>query len=447
MPPVHPSFVEPSAPTTHSRSARMIRASSLVAVVSLGAVACGGSSETSRSATVERDSIGDTLVVRTVAGSSWGEGTGRLVPETTIGVLDGPEEFIFGNLRAIAVAPDGRIMALDGQIPALRVYDADGNFVQTIGRDGEGPGEFGQPDSGLVILSDGRIVVRDPGNARLQVFDGSGEALDTWSVIPGGFNTSNPMLRARGDTLLTPVLVDRDADVTEWEMGLQRTAPDGSIVDTLRQPDAGFEAPRIEARRESESGSSVSINGVPFSPDEQVAFHPDGFFIHGINDSYSFTLLRPGGFIRIERAVDPAPVAAGEKESAEANATRNMRGMDPNWRWNGAPIPDVKPAYAALYAAEDGRIWVMVEGRGVERDNPDFDPADPESPETVWRSRYAFDIFDPDGTFVGRVDVPEDLGRFPTPVIRGDQLWGVTRDDLGVQRIVRYRLTAPATGA
>jgi hypothetical protein len=421
---------------------RLVLAAAVSALTALAA-ACGGGETAASSASVERDSVGDTLVVRTLAGSAWGGESGQLVAEVSIGVLDGPEELILGSIRSLAVGSDGTIYAMDGQLPAVRVFDSQGSFVQTLGRDGGGPGEFGQPDGGMAILSDGRLVVRDPGNARLQVFDPSGEPIATWPVIPGGFNTSNPMHRTAGDTLLTPVLVDREADVADWQMGLQRVAPDGAIVDTVLRPDANFEAPTLEARHESEGGTSVSINGVPYSPDEQTSLHPDGYFIHGISDRYAFTLLRPGAFLRIERDVEPALVTAGEKAESEASTTRNMRGTDPNWRWNGPGIPDRKPYYERIYSAEDGRIWVVVELEGVEGDDPDYDPTDPDSIEDRWRSRHAFDLFQTDGTFVGRVAVPEELQLYPTPVFRGDYVWAVTRDDLDVQRIVRYRIEPP----
>ena len=409
------------------------------------ATACGGASSGDPSASVQIDSIGDTLVVRTLAGSTWGNGTGQLVPDLAIGVLDGPEEMIFGNLGALAVAPDGRIYALDRQIPAVRVFDSTGQYLTTLGRSGEGPGEFGSPDGGMVILSDGRLAVRDPGNARLQLFDASGEASATWPVIAGGFSTSNPMYKSRGDTLLTPVLIDREADVSEWRSGLQRMSPAGAIVDTLAYPESGYETPTIEARSEGDGGTSVSMNGVPFAPDDEAVYHPDGFFVVGISDRYAVTLLRPGGYLRIERDVPPARVTPGEKREEEAAATRNMRYTDPNWRWNGPAIPDQKPFFEQILPAEDGRIWVLVELEGVERDDPDFDPTDPDGVENRWRSRRAFDVFETDGTFVGRVDVPDEFSRYPTPVIRGDLVWAVTRDELDVQRVVRYRLTPPAS--
>ncbi|NNK61700.1 MAG: hypothetical protein HKO98_00695, partial [Gemmatimonadetes bacterium] len=329
--------------------------------------ACGGSSS-GDSMSVVRDSIGDTLIVRTVSGSEWGGAEGQLVPEVSVGVLDGPVEQIFGSIRSLAVGANGTLYVMDGQVPAVRVFEADGAYRTTLGRSGGGPGEFGSPDGGMAILSDGRLAVRDPGNARLQIFDANGEASQTWPVVAGGFHTSSPMKRTAGDTLWTPVLMDREVDVSDWQMGLQRVAPDGAVTDTVAIPEAGYETPRIEARVETDGGANVSMNAVPFSPDEASTLHPDGWFIHGISDRYAFTLLRPGGYIRIERDATPTSVTAGEKAEAEAEATRNMRSTDPNWRWNGPGIPDVKPAYDEIYTAMDGRIWVLVELEAVEQD-------------------------------------------------------------------------------
>ncbi len=419
----------------------MASAATLAATLTL---ACAPGETTSSMAMVLRDSIGDTLIVRTVAGNGWG-GEATLVPEMSVGVLDGPSEQIFGSIRSLAVAADGTLFVMDGQVPAVRVFGADGVYRTTLGRSGEGPGEFGQPDGGMVVLSDGRLVVRDPGNARMQVFGVDGEPVATWSVIAGGFQTGRPMIRTQGDTIATPVLVDREVDVTEWTMGLQRVAPSGEIVDTLAIPDAGYEAPMLEARREMDGGSSVSVTGVPFAPDEVARLHPDGYFIHGVSDRYAFTLLRPGDWLRIEREVEPARVGRGEGAEAEASTSRSMRSTDPNWRWNGPAIPDRKPYYENIYPAEDGRIWVLVELEGVERDDPNYDPTDPESIEDRWHARYAFDVFDDHGQFMGRVPIPDEVRTYPTPVIRGDEVWAVTADELDVQRVVRFRLQLPDT--
>ena len=48
------------------------------------------------------ETIGDTTVVRTLSGSVWGA-EATLVPEVSIGELDGPEEYLFGWVFSIAV--------------------------------------------------------------------------------------------------------------------------------------------------------------------------------------------------------------------------------------------------------------------------------------------------------------------------------------------------------
>jgi hypothetical protein len=282
--------------------------------------------------------------------------------------------------------------------------------------------------------------VRDPGNARLQEFTADHRSGEAWTVVRGGFQTSQPLWLDRQDNVYINVLVDPDADVRQWRTGLARIHPDGTQGDTLVPPDPGYEAPAIEARVERDEGVSVSRTIVPFSPDEEWALHPGGYFVHGVSTEYTVKLSKPDGPVRIERVYEPVPVLAAEKEAREWAATQGMRQMKPDWRWNGAPIPDVKPPYRGLYTARDGRIWVQVAQEGFEEENPDHDPRDESSRPTRWREPIAFDVFGEDGTFHGRVHAPDRFSTYPTPVIDGDYVWATTRDDLGVQRVTRFRV-------
>jgi hypothetical protein len=118
----------------------------------------------------------------------------------------------------------------------------------------------------------------------------------------------------------------------------------------------------------------------------------------------------------------------------------------PNWRWNGPPMPDRKPFFRRLYAGRDGRVWVEVPLAGVEVEDPGYDPRNPEAVPDRWREPVAFDVFETDGTYLGRVRAPVELSTSPTPVFDGDRVWAVTRDELGVQRVVRFRVERPAAG-
>lgn len=385
---------------------------------------------------VVRETLGDTTVVHTLSGSVWGA-PAHLVPEVSIGELEGDLPYLFGQPASLAVADDGAILVVDRQVPELRVFDPDGTYRVTMGRPGEGPGELKSPDGGLVVLSDGRVLVRDPGNARIQVFGPEGTALATWP-IRGGFQTSTPMFHDRQDHVYIQVLVDPEADVRDWRMGLVRMNSEGQPGDTLLVPDAGYDAPSLEARRDG----GVSRTGVPYSPSEEWTVHPGGFFVHGVSTEYAVDLLRPGAPLRIRRTRQAVPVTAGERGSAELRAIRNMRSTVPDWRWNGPSIPREKPPFRDLATGRDGRIWVQVTMPGQEVENPDFDPRDESSSPTRWVEPVVFDVFEEDGTYLGEVWAPEGFRSYPVPVFGTDHVWATTQDEMGVIRVVRFRIEA-----
>jgi hypothetical protein len=389
------------------------------------------------------DTLGDTIVVRTVSGSVWRD-TAQLVPEVSIGMFDGPEEYIFGQIVSLATAADGTIYLMDGQVPALRVYNPDGTYRTTFGRQGGGPGEYERPDGGLNVLSDGRVVLRDPANARIQVYSPGGESLDTWR-IRGGFNTSRRMVVDTGDRSHALILLDTEASVRDWQTGLVQIFPDGTPGDTLEIPDTEWEEPTIEAVHESEEGgTSMSVNTIPFSPSENAVLSREGYFIHAISTDYALTLLkRDAPSLRIEKVYDPVPVASGERAEEEASATRNMRYTEPNWRWDGAPIPDVKPPFRRFFAGEDGSIWVQVHQPGEKGEDPSYDPTDPDALPNEWTEPILFDVFDKEGRYLGAVRTPEGFSSYPEPLFTQEWVLATMRDQFEVQTVVRFRVELP----
>ncbi len=363
----------------------------LLTVTAALIAACGEEPAPQLQLQVERDTVGDTVIVRTLAGSVWGA-EAVLEPELRIGVFEGEEPFMFGELESLAVAPDGSIYAMDTQVPALRKYGPDGAYLGTFGREGEGPGEYRGPDGGLAVLPDGRVVLRDPRNARLQVYSATGEPVDTVAA-------------------------------PTWE----------------------FEEARIVAQQVLEGGgANTSVNNVPFSPAKHWAFSPLGYMVGGVSDRYAIDLFRRDGpVLRIERLHDPVPVTAGERENQEERTRWGMRRTQPDWTWNGPPIPDHKPPFRNLYVGKDGRIWVLLHTAGERIPDHQLDaPAEGPDPRPPvrWRERPAFDVFEPDGTYLGRVSAPPQLSLRPYPVVEGDWVWAVVRDELDVQYVSRFRV-------
>ena len=389
-----------------------------------------GSSDATPNTVVE--TIGDTTVVRTLSGSVW-DMEATLVPEIAIGRLDGPEEYLFGSIRSIAVGDDGTVHVLDLQAQPVRVFDSLGVYVETLGRRGEGPGEFTEAEA-VAALPDGRVAVRDPENQRVTLFGpGPGEIAE-WRYT-GGVSTFSPLY---ADTRGRIHLVTGDLSrLDELVMKVIVLGPDGTHLDTLPEPSSDYEAPTVRA--EAPGGLSVTY-GVPFSPRFHWTIHSSGHFLTGLSSDYRIDLARDYGVLRIERNQDP--VAASDAERAyqrDLTVTRIRRSL-PGWDWDGPAIPGHKPFFRALRAGRDGRIWVRLSTEGRRVDNPDHDPDDPASFPVTWEEDTRYDVFEPDGTYLGVVVAPDEFTSFPVPVFGRDHVWAVAVDEQGVQRVVRYRI-------
>ena len=422
-----------------SPNGRTRRVTAALAVASLP-LACGPVSDSGNRIdnVVETETIGDTTVVRTVSGSVWGVDV-ALVPETSIGEMEGPEEYLFGSVRAIAVDDDYNVYVLDGQARHVRVFDSAGTYIETLGRRGEGPGEFQVPIG--IAISNGRVLVRDPANGRVQLFEpGTGET-EEWRYLPSGVFANTPLYQDDQGRIYV--------DITEEEQRFIVMDSDGTQVDTISAPDApaDFDDGRYTMMARGESGDRVMLVSatVPFSPDWYWTVHSTGRFLSALSTAYRIDLDEEGGVLRIERNHTPVAVLDDERDRHEQRILNRMRRYDAGWSWNGPGIPDHKPPFRGLSAGTDGRIWVSLWTEGRQVPNDEHDPADPESAPFTWVEPIRYDVFEADGTYLGAVVPPEGFSPSPPPVFGRSFVWAVERDDLGVERVRRYRLALPAS--
>lgn len=91
-------------------------------------------------------------------------------PRLTIGVLDGPDEEVFGDIVDVQTDRSGNIFVLDRQALELRWFGPDGRFLGRAGGEGAGPGELRAP-SGLGIDADGQLHVLDIRNVRISTYE------------------------------------------------------------------------------------------------------------------------------------------------------------------------------------------------------------------------------------------------------------------------------------
>ena len=83
----------------------------------------------------------------------------------------GPGEF--GNAVGVAVGRDGAVYVSDYDHDRIQKFTAEGEFLLEFGRSGSGPSEFNAP-AGLAVDRDGFVYVADFYNHRVQRFRGDG---------------------------------------------------------------------------------------------------------------------------------------------------------------------------------------------------------------------------------------------------------------------------------
>jgi hypothetical protein len=114
----------------------------------------------------------------------------KLVRDLTIGVREGDPNKIFFRPGPVIADRDGNIYVAEYTEGEIRKFDQNGEYLLTIGRKGEGPGEF----QGVLVCafdSSGNLWVDDYGNQRLSEFTASGRYVKSIPLatpsIPYGF--------------------------------------------------------------------------------------------------------------------------------------------------------------------------------------------------------------------------------------------------------------------
>ena len=87
----------------------------------------------------------------------------------------------FDKPTDIGFGPEGAVYVTDGYGNSrIMKFTAGGRFLTTWGEPGKGPGQFNAPHS-VVIDRQGRVIIGDRDNDRVQIFDAQGDLLEIWT--------------------------------------------------------------------------------------------------------------------------------------------------------------------------------------------------------------------------------------------------------------------------
>jgi hypothetical protein len=326
------------------------------------------------------------------------------------GETDAEGEF-FGVISDIEIAPNGDVYLLDMQLDELKVFSGGGEYLRTIGRGGEGPGEFRRAGT-LFQLENGNVAVMQGFPARAVVLTPQGEPaapLPLKSPEEGGFRGVFAGAYRGGS------LVIQGNSFSMGEGKMERTTA------LVRIDMQGNELARFQESKVTDTMGNLVIREAQ-SARMPWSLTPDGRIVVSPDFGYTLQVWKPDG--TLERVIK-RDYASRKRSPAEIDKQREILGSSIRVRGSGG---DLKPKVEVndhdrdiewLEVTDDGHIWVLSSRGG--RDAPKD-------------ALGTFDVFDPQGRFVQQVTLRVDA-KFGEDrlLLAGDRLF-VVKEFASAQR-------------
>jgi sugar lactone lactonase YvrE len=357
-------------------------------------------------------------VVHNEKGGIWGK-----APEVAlelvrkIGDVDTEDENVAFNYPSdVAVDKDGNIYILDAANARVQKFGPDGEYLATIGRKGQGPGEFIFPDT-IDFDKDGNLVVADSAQKRIHVIIGGGKDVRTAVIKEELVREIRPLASgdyaAQGSTYAFTRPDQPAAKPAEMRL-FRRIGPDGRTLGSFgKLTDFG------------ETMTTAFGNGTVFDVGGEDSLYVS-YTAQNRVEKYA-----PDGtlFWRADRPLNYG-TEVKKKGKVETSGGRMM----------GTSGPEMNSCSAGIAVDGRGRAWVityarqlrkeeqiqttmvMVGGRGGASNvsvktegNTDLRTTD----------AYRLDIFDPDGVLLGEIP----LTHFADVIrVSGDRLFIIDRE-------------------
>jgi len=346
-------------------------------------------------------------VVQNLKEPLYGEIEFELEEDLSIGNEE-DENYMFYDLVKIAINSEVKILVLDAGNCRILKFDRDGNYIQTIGRKGQGPGEFENP---WVIHLDAKdqIYVYDSRRRNIQVFDNDGNfkkviKLPSYTFHFGTTKDGNILMLYYSvkKPIRSLILIDSEGDIIK------------TFGNYTYQP-----APSIKRH----------MLGNPYS--HRLYFFPKniGGGIYGHSSQYKLFVINPSGNLShiIEMEKPPELITKKDKDRL-IDGYLKRRGQFPiGEKLSRSEVkrayifPKFKPFFNDIFIDSKDRIYVRIPKSFLDKDESTH-----------------YDLFNKEGYFLYRVKMPHFS--FPK-LIKNGYIYTHNRDSVtGYIQIKRYKI-------
>lgn len=307
------------------------------------------------------------------------------------GDTDSDDEF-FGVIARITTDKEGNVYLLDSQLSEVKVFSPDGEYLRTLGREGEGPGEFRRPTD-MFFLPDGNLGVLQLAPGRIIMFTAEGDPVGDHPLPQSDEGETLILINGQlmGENLC---LVLNENKVGDGKVDIKRSL---ALIDS-----EGNELTRMhEEVREFAFANALIEEKVWSTFDRRWAIGADGS-LYAVTQfaDYEIDVWNTDG---TKKAVISREFERRERTQEEIETVYSIfEAFTRNAPNATIKVSDFDQDIAAIYPRADGTLWVL-NSRGQN-----------EVPEG---SLGVFDVFDSEGHFVREVTVmgegdPQEDGYF-----------------------------------
>jgi hypothetical protein len=299
------------------------------------------------------------------------------------------ENYIFDKIRDIQVDDMGNIYVLDVRSCRIQKYDKDGRYLQTIGRRGQGPGEFEMPSKVFVYEKTKSIYVSDMW--RIKVFDKS--ARFSKDVILKTF----PADYSIDDEGNIWAVFTRHEEEGKFKSFEKVNLNGDTLLNIARFPYDLYTKPTSET-------TAVSVvtgfeHNLLFSKIDEYSY------VYGFSGKYELVVINKEGELLFKiRKDEPIHSFKAEEKS------RRTAGI----------LPDYKPFFYSIFVDDLKRIYLLKDKPSSESDK-----------------LYEYDVYNKEGYYIYKMIIPYVL---PLIIRNGYLYTRVVLEEEGIEVVKRFKI-------
>lgn len=331
----------------------------------------------------------------------WGKFKLNLSENLSIGNENDPQ-YMFWSVKDIAVDRNADIYVCDMRNYRVQRFDSHGKYIQSIGRLGQGPGEFQLPTIVRIDDHSGNLYVKDYAMF-VVVFNKHGEYVKRLTLEPA----VNDFIVNDNENLVA-VLPKTDPDELTSIQALCKINPQEEIAETHGE----FPYP-ISVRRFGEGTMLISTG---YESSLHIAKLDEEAFVYGHSGKYELFISDWSGNVLLKITKDQPPPKFSREERRDLQRTPALRSI---------PLRQ-KPYFFNVMCDSQERIY-------VQRNNPSQGFPGKGAVDVGGKD---VDVFSKDGRFIYETCLPAN-----TFIIKDGFLYSYeTNDETGLESVKRFKI-------